>query len=235
MPPRRAQQGGVRRGRLAVLLLAVAAILCLTFLVGFLVGRQSVRNPQRDISVEKEKRPAQPKGGGLKEREVERPPRLQDKLTFYHTLTEPASAPRTPPPKAPAAAAAAPPAGQQPGQLPSPGPQPAMAQPRFPGSGEGGSEALASAAPKPGEPPRTDDGSSWTVQVAAYRSRELAIALQRALASAGYDVHVNEVTGQDGAVRYRVRVGQYPTRADADRISERLRGEQALSPLVVPR
>ncbi len=186
-----------RSGQFAVLALTCLALLCLTFFLGFLVGRQAARGQQREARVEQDKQavlpgrvPAPKAWVGARDREVGRLPQIQERLTFYHTLTAPpGSAPTTPALKA----------------------------------------RDASAAVKEPEKER-----AWTLQVGAYRSRSQAGALQRALVASGYDGYLTAVTGQDGAIHYRVRVGSYPTRAEAEQVSERLRTERSLAPFIVP-
>ena len=218
MASRGRSSGRSGRRQLAVLFLVLLVILGVTFLLGFLVGRHSSRNQQREVAVEKEKRPPQPKGGGLRDRELERLPQVQEKLTFYHTLTAPGSSWKEPAPKGSTTAA---------------GSSGAETRQRVPRENTGTADVPQGSAATPGEASATSQ--SWTVQVAAYRSRDLALALQRSLVASGYDSYVSEVAGPGGEVRYRVRVGQYPSRGDAEKVSDRLRGERAVSPLVIPR
>ncbi len=186
-----------RSGQFAVLALTCLVLLSLTFFLGFLAGRQWARGQQREARGEQDKQavlagrvPAPKAWVGIKDREAGRLPQIQERLTFYHTLTAPpASAPTSPALKAPD----------------------------------------ASATLKEPEKER-----AWTLQVGAYRSRSQAAALQRALAASGYDAYLATVTGQDGAIHYRVRVGTYPTRAEAEQVSERLRAERSLAALIVP-
>jgi len=196
------------RRQLAVLVLMCVVMGSLTFLSGLLVGRHWARTHPQESEAGKDRRPALARGGGLKDRELGRPPQIQEKLTFYHTLTAPL--PSTPP---------------------RPASKPPDARTRITGAENEQGGAVKSEAPLDGVPTR---GQPWTVQVAAYRSRDQAVALQRSLADAGYDTYVTSVTGQDGTVRYRVRVGSYPSRGEADKVSERLRAERALAPLIVP-
>ncbi len=212
----RSHSHGGNRG-LGMLVVVFLGILVLTFLLGVLVGRRSVRSSQREVAAEKEKRLVQPKGGGLRDRELERLPQVQEKLTFYHTLTAPLGS-KPPVPKTPTA---------RDGSAP---PEP---EHRTSGTAAAAADLPAGDTVKPAEGPSADQ--SWTVQVGAYRSREVALALQRSLTASGYEAYVGEVVGQDGAVRYRVRVGQYQSRSDAERVLQRLKSTQALSPLVVPR
>jgi cell division septation protein DedD len=71
--------------------------------------------------------------------------------------------------------------------------------------------------------------------VSAYRSHGLAEELKQSLRSAGYDAYLIQVGGEDGKSRFRVRVGSYPARVEAERVAERLKTERSLSPFVVPK
>jgi cell division septation protein DedD len=112
----------------------------------------------------------------------------------------------------------------------------------------------AEAAPRPARPARTPapapvrpaptqvaaatptaELEAWTVQVSAFRSRSLAEELRARLAARGFDAYVFPSITEDGRPRYRVRVGAYPTRNDAERAAAELRSERGLNPLVTPR
>lgn len=230
------------RGQRGLRVLTCLVILSLTFAVGVLVGRQSARSHPQQVDWEKGKRAALAHRGGLEEREVRRQSQIQEKLTFYHTLTAPLAS--TPGTRAEGVGG------------PVPKPRDARTGVAEAESGRGDvtkSEIQASAgAPETRGPA---PGQIWAVQVAAFRSLEPAEALQRSLAASGYDAYVTPSTGEDGTVRYRVRVGSYPSRSEAEKVVERLRagsrakraavpGTQerastrvpgALAPLVVPR
>ena len=81
----------------------------------------------------------------------------------------------------------------------------------------------------------TAEPEAWTVQVSAFRSRSLAEELRQRLAARGFDAYVFPSITEDGRPRYRVRVGAYPTRSDAERVAVELRSERGLNPLVTPR
>jgi cell division septation protein DedD len=84
-------------------------------------------------------------------------------------------------------------------------------------------------------PTATAQPEAWTVQVNAFRSRLLAEDLRQRLAARGFDAYVFPSLTEDGRPRYRVRVGAYPSRGDAERIAAELRSERGLNPLVTPR
>jgi cell division septation protein DedD len=128
----------------------------------------------------------------------------------------PRAAPERKTPKAPAPDAAhPPPRATRPARVGAPQPARAPAQ-----------VAAASA---------TSEPEMWTVQVNAFRSRALAEELRARLAARGFDAYVFPSLTEDGRPRYRVRVGAYPARSDAERAATELRSERGLNPLVTPR
>ncbi|MBI4608640.1 MAG: SPOR domain-containing protein [Candidatus Rokubacteria bacterium] len=266
MPARSATLGhrvhpGRRPG--AVLVLTSLIILSLTFFLGLLVGRHWAPGH------EKERRPAHSAARGLKDRDVGKPPQIQEKLTFYQTLTaplapapprrgrgpaeakpptltepEPAVPAKNEPPtsEGPAGALSGGAAGRAPTQAQGAPGRPTRSRgypawvPVRPAQSDGGRFGRGATPPSEGKAP--GEGVAvhpWTVQVAAYRSRDQAEALQRSLAAAGYHAYVTTATGQDGSVRYRVRVGSYPNRSEAEKVSQRLGSERALTPFLAPR
>lgn len=206
-----------RGGQLAVLALTCLVLLSLSFLLGVLVGRRWAGGQQREAQVEKEAVLAG--GRGPKGRELERLPQIQERLTFYQTLTAPpGSTPPTLASKAPDGRAPVKEAEKEQGLSGKRG---------APADALSGSSTALGAVPAQGQP--------WTLQVGAYRRQNQAAALQRSLIASGYDAYLTMVSGPDGTVHYRVRVGNYPTRAAAEKVSERLRAERSLVSLVIPR
>ena len=188
--------GGTLSGLLFVL--ACGVVLALTFTLGMLVGRQWARSTaSAGLAGDRVAAGGEaPAGEGrtrvrrLSERDRDdAAPQIQEKLTFYQTLTAPLTN-GPPPPKLPAV----------PPPRPDPAPEPAAA--------------------KSGTPP----GGAYTVQVAAFKSRDQADRLREKLGSNAY---VSE-GGATGA-RFRVRVGAYPARAEAEAAMARLRAEHALT------
>ena len=94
------------------------------------------------------------------------------------------------------------------------------------------------AAPKP-EPPAPVDkdkpaavtSGGYAVQLTALRDRSEADAVVKRLAGKGYPAYVvNPLPGKPPV--YRVQVGRYQNRADADRIASKLQKEEQFSPWV---
>lgn len=77
----------------------------------------------------------------------------------------------------------------------------------------------AAGAPAPSSTP-----GPWVVQVFAGRDREAAETLVRGLTDRGYPVRI-ESTHEGNDLLFKVRVGGYPTQADANAAAERLRRE----------
>jgi DedD protein len=98
--------------------------------------------------------------------------------------------------------------------------------------------ALASKKTKPTPPPVTDQSQpaavtsgGFAVQITALRDRGEADAIVKRLVTKGYPAYVlNPVPGKPPV--YRVQVGRYKNRGDADRIAGRLKKEEQFSPWV---
>lgn len=126
---------------------------------------------------------------------VQRPPRDDASAPVARPepqATLPAAQPTQPPPR-PAPATSEPPAA-----APAPQPTPQSA------------------------PPQAADEGAWTVQVGSFSQADNAQALQRRLASEGFDAFVSRVV-TDAGTMHRVRVGPVPERDAAERQLTRLR------------
>lgn len=140
---------------------------------------------------------------------------LRNQLEFYAPrcvdFEATPSAPATATPSAPATAATTSDSATRRDTAAAPSPSPATQAPPTPRASEPRSAAAAS--PGSGSP-------FYSVQVAAYDSREPASRMMRALKSRGHDARV------DGTARpFRVRVGKYGTRADAVKAAARLKSQ----------
>ena len=113
------------------------------------------------------------------------------------------------PKPAPVQASAAPPAPVAAAPKPTPAPAPA---------------AVATAAP-------AGAGGAIAVQVGAFATRKEADTLAKRLSGRGYAVYVMNPTG-DGKNVYRVRVGNYGTADEAQRVSARLTQQENLKPWI---
>lgn len=97
-------------------------------------------------------------------------------------------------------------------------PAPAVAKPR-PAAAE---KPLAAAEPA---------GDGWTVQVQAVNSREEAERIARRLNAKNYPAFVTQ-TGSGNLVKYRIRVGKYPKKQDAETMKTRLERQEQFKPWV---
>ena len=191
---------------------AAVVILGLTFTLGMLVGRQWARPGPQVATVEIPKKGAvAPRRIGLGGGESDKPKGVQDKLTFYQTLTAPLG-----PATSQAQAKAKPEDKSKPEARPKPDAKPAA-------------EVAAAVEDKP---TAADGAPEWTVQVGAFRNRQQADAVQQGLIGAGFPVQVSALTADDGQARYRVRVGSFKARGEAERMAERLRAERSLATYV---
>jgi cell division protein FtsN len=166
------------------------------------------------------------------------PRRLSDAKPVADTLSTPtgkekATAPpaSTPPAEKPAkadtakadAAAAAKAAPAPPPAVPAPAPANAKA-------------AAPSSAPSTPPPSAVAPaGGKFTVQVAAYAARGDAADLAKKLTGRGYAAYVEPPSAGKGAKMYRVRVGSYADRAEADRMRQKLQSEGKYKPWVTTR
>lgn len=72
----------------------------------------------------------------------------------------------------------------------------------------------------------------FAVQLAALRDRREADAIVKRLAAKGYPAYVqNPLAGKPPV--YRVQVGRYPTRDEAEKIAARLKSEEQFSPWII--
>ncbi|HEY3384280.1 MAG TPA: SPOR domain-containing protein [Vicinamibacterales bacterium] len=74
-------------------------------------------------------------------------------------------------------------------------------------------------------------GAGWALQIAAIRDRSEAEAVVKRLSGKGYNVYVMPPTGK-GATVYRVRVGKFKTRREADTAKRRLEKEEQFKPWI---
>ena len=196
-PTRLRGRRGTGGGALVVFVTACLAVLALTFLLGVLVGRQWAHRASADsarVTGAPASPGARPRARRLSEREAEEPAsQIQEKLTFYQTLTAPLTA----------------------------GPPPARTRVE---SARGPAPAAASA---PARPAAVGD-AGYTIQVAAFRSRAQADKLRETL---GGEAYVAEIGAGRGAP-FRVRVGSFASRAEAEARAVRLRTEFSLGAFV---
>ena len=109
-------------------------------------------------------------------------------------------------------------------------PPPAAAAARPPSSKPAAAAAtVAAKAPAPEEVP---PGAGFVVQVAAVRQRTEADAIRGRLAKKGYPAFVTTASTSGATTTYRVRVGKYPSRGEADTVAAKLEREEQFKPWV---
>jgi cell division septation protein DedD len=241
-------------------LVVIGAVFCLiasvVFAAGIVVGRETVRAKGARAESREHRLPGSQAPSGAEAPVKTAATRAEEKVTFYRTLTAPtqdlpqvgkptieerlvpkdeeaspshvpdvageASRAAEPPRAVPERRAAKIPEGEL-GQRPARATRGPAASPVRPGPAQ-----LAAVT-------ATAEPEAWTVQVSAFRSRALAEELRARLAARGFDAYVFPSITEDGRPRYRVRIGTYPARTDAERVATELRTERGLNPLVTPR
>jgi cell division protein FtsN len=204
----RSRRGGSRIA--SVLFLAGCfGVLGVTFMLGVVTGRFWPRSPSAPIAVVA-------KGA----KEPSRPAEPAPALTFYHELTAPLS---SPPPARPSR-----PPRVEPPRLDTPRAESPRVEKSDKPDAAPKADAVAAAPAKPAP------GQTFTVQVAAYKSKDPADALRAKLAAAGYEAYVVQID-TPGSARYRVRVGSFAARESAQQVADRIVGERSLPAVVTSR
>lgn len=225
----RARRGGGALQWIA-LFTAGTVIMGLTFALGILVGRQWSR-PASLTAVESSVRKTVPAGkrGGLAGADVDPPQVDQKQLTFYQTLTAPLGR----------GAADAAPRHEEKGKAAPV----AESHPSPPYSYTSRGETIVEKPATADSPasadkvarPAAEPAGPWAVQAAAFKTQAQADALQKQLKQAGFDAYVASATGNDGQPNYRVRIGTFKSKAEAQRVAERVRGERSLAAFITPK
>ena len=185
-----------------------AVIMVLTFTLGLLVGRQWSRPAPAIASIESGARKTVPLGkrGGLSGADLEPPPSVDQKLTFYQTLTAPLGRGSAD-------------ASQRPQAKAHPAPEPARAEPPpppYPYTSRRETFVEKPAAPEAeAAPAQAAAAGLWSVQVAAFKTQGQAASLHKQFREAGFDAYIAAAVASDGQTNYRVRVGTFESKADA--------------------
>ena len=124
----------------------------------------------------------------------------------------------TPAPNTRMASAATPP----PGLKPLPAPAPETKAPK--------TAAAAKPTPAAAVAPKAAL-SSFTIQVGAFKDKAMADSLATRLKGKGYAAYI-VAPEAPGAGLFRVRVGSYPARADAERVQAKLRDQEKFKPSI---
>jgi len=202
----------------------------LTFTLGVLVGRQWSHPVSAAASADSGPRKTVPPGkrGGLSAADAEPSSSVDQKLTFYQTLTAPLGRGSAD-------------ASQRPEAKVQSAPEPVRAEPPpppYPYTSRGETLVEKHAAPEAEAAlarAQADGAGLWSVQVAAFRTQAQAASLHTQLRAAGFDAYSVPAVASDGQMNYRVRVGTFKSKVEAQRMAERVRGERSLAAFVTPR
>lgn len=210
--------------------MAGVVILVVTFLAGVQVGRGVLAQrgmPESTLAAADELEPPPPPASATPGT-TQAPITANEKLSYAERLgsSEPAAEQLRKPGAAPPASAAGAAAALKP-ETPAPA-KPAPAKTTPPATTPTPAPVAAAPAPTASEPA----GSGFAIQVAALKEASEADAIVKRLASKGYPAYV--VSPAKGApVMYRVRVGKYKDRREADTVAARLEKEEQFKPWVV--
>ena len=114
-------------------------------------------------------------------------------------------------------------------KVPPPAPTPKVTAKTAPAKSAAPAVATGNTAKEPAE--ATASGAGFVVQVAAVRQKAEADAIRGRLTKKGYPAFV-ATAGTPGAPTYRVRVGKYPSKREADTIAAKLEREEQVKPWV---
>jgi cell division septation protein DedD len=222
--------------QLVFLFMAATVVSVVIFLCGVLVGRgvRAERGASADVASLSDVPTADLPAASSAAEPAESDPRVAtppaaavDDLTYFNRLEKPqptteelkpASSSLPPARTAQNASASAPAAAARQAAAP---PSSSTRQPPSPQA------ALAGQADAGGKP-------AFVVQLAALNSRVEADAMVRRLASRGYEAYVQAPANGAPAI-FRVRVGNYPTRREAETVAAKLEKEGQFKPWVAPR
>ena len=193
--------------QLVFLFMATTVVSVVIFLCGVLVGR-GVRTERGDNPpVETAAAPAVPAPGavataGPPAGEPPVPPEEGDDLSYKKRLES---------------------AGTPAEQLKPPAPDPARQRPVAPPVQPAPAAAAPASAGRPG---------AWVVQVVALQDRNVANTIVRRLTGKGYPAFVVNPSGSSPAAIYRVHVGRYNDRREAEQVARRLEKEEQFKPWI---
>jgi cell division septation protein DedD len=92
-------------------------------------------------------------------------------------------------------------------------------------------EPAAASAPLPSPTPAAAAGDGYAVQVAAVNARGDADAIAKRFSSKGYTAYVEVPPNGTGTV-FRVRIGTFKTKREAETIAAKLQKEEQIKPWV---
>ena len=204
--------------QLVFLFMAATVVSVVIFLCGVLVGRgvrserQAALNDAAPASIEPTPQPAvaEKAPAGSDPTAAATPPPTVDDLSYFNRLEK-----QTQPPEELKAAAAP--------RREAPKPEPAAA-------------TVANAKPaatvdKSVDKPAAPAGDGYVIQVAAMPEHGVADAMAKRLSSKGYSAFVMMADGAKPAM-YRVRIGKFKTKREAETVAARLQKEEQFKPWI---
>lgn len=202
--------------QLVFLFIVTTSVIVAVFLCGVLVGRgaRAARADERD-SAAPSATPAPPVAdAGPPAAEPPTPAsETPDKLSYPDRLQGKGTAPESLKPQDKESRPAAQPEPRPPEQRPAVQPQPAPTPSAAPSSA-------------PDEVPVAGQPGVWAVQVIATRDRSVATSVVRRLAGKGYPAFLVNPAAGAAQPFYKVHIGRYPDRREAERVSTRIKKEE---------
>jgi DedD protein len=206
--------------QLVFLFMAATVVSVVIFLCGVLVGRgvrserQAALNDAAPASIEPTPQPAVAEKApeGSDPTAAATPPPTVDDLSYFNRLekqTQPAEQL-----KSSSAVAKAP----APADKPEPRPEPLKLEPPKP-------------ATRDVPPPAPPAGDGYVIQVAAMPEHGVADAMAKRLSSKGYSAFVMTADGAKPTM-YRVRIGKFKTKREAETVAARLQKEEQFKPWI---
>lgn len=226
--------------QLVFLFMAATVVSVVIFLCGVLVGRgarSAAADPATVASAEPVvteipvDTPAAAPPAATQPEVAEPPPTPTEELTYYERLEKdkppaetlkPAESRRQKPAPPPPAVTRSTPPAAAPAITPAatPAPQPTTPPP------------AATATPAPETVAGEPGGPGYVVQVAALQVRNEADTIAKRLSGKGYPAYVTAPTSGASAPIYRVRVGKYKSRREAEQVASRLEKEEQFKPWI---
>jgi cell division septation protein DedD len=197
--------------QLVFLFMATTVVAVVIFLCGVLVGRgvRAERAPAGDAAAAADVAPLAPASG-----DPAPASRGAEDLSYHRRL------------QGDAASTASAAMGADDQLKPREAPAPAEVAP------PGRTAAIAPQTPTGAAGREAQDEAGWVVQIAALRDRAAADVIVRRLAGRGYPAFLVAPAQGAPAPGYRVRVGRYTDRREAERIARRLEREEQFRPFI---
>ena len=213
---RRGKRFYFSRGQLFLLGLSFTGAAVIIFLLGMVVGQGIEKGKMSQVAEPVAKIPAKP---SAQEPSSSSPRAPKEELTFYDTLTKPPAEPSPPETK---------PQETKRTEKVTPIDVKASTAKQETLAGKKTEEKQSDQSEKASSTEaveRKQTGQGWTVQVNAFPDAQSAKIWVDRLKNKGYNAYVTEVRVKD-KIWYRVRVGHYESRAEAEKVEETLKNKE---------